>query len=425
MIFLLFGLLALFLVLGLPVAVALFGSAMIYVMVADVAPPMVLTQRMVAGVDSFTLLAVPCFILAGNLMNGTGITLRIFDFATAAMGWMRGGLGHVNIGASVIFSGMSGSAAADAGGLGTIEIEAMRARGYDMDFAIGVTAASSTIGPIIPPSLPLIVYGVLSSTSIGALFLAGILPGLVMAALLMVMVAIVARRRGYGPDAAFSLRTLLRTGASAFLALLTPVIIVGGIMLGVFTATEASIVAVFYAGILGLFVYRTLDLRGLGRVLFDTVETTAVILLVVAAASAFAWVLTAERVPQMGADLLLSVTDRTWLILILINLLLLVVGLFLEPVAAITILVPVLLPVAREIGLDPVQLGVMMVLNLMIGLMTPPVGVILFVLARITKQPVMAVARASLPFMIPLGLALLAVTFVPALTLFIPRLLGP
>jgi tripartite ATP-independent transporter DctM subunit len=424
-IFLLFGLLALFLVLGLPVAVALFGSAMIYVMVADVAPPMVLTQRMVAGVDSFTLLAVPCFILAGNLMNGTGITLRIFDFATAAMGWMRGGLGHVNIGASVIFSGMSGSAAADAGGLGTIEIEAMRARGYDMDFAIGVTAASSTIGPIIPPSLPLIVYGVLSSTSIGALFLAGILPGLVMAALLMVMVAIVARRRGYGPDAAFSLRTLLRTGASAFLALLTPVIIVGGIMLGVFTATEASIVAVFYAGILGLFVYRTLDLRGLGRVLFDTVETTAVILLVVAAASAFAWVLTAERVPQMGADLLLSVTDRTWLILILINLLLLVVGLFLEPVAAITILVPVLLPVAREIGLDPVQLGVMMVLNLMIGLMTPPVGVILFVLARITKQPVMAVARASLPFMIPLGLALLAVTFVPALTLFIPRLLGP
>jgi tripartite ATP-independent transporter DctM subunit len=320
---------------------------------------------------------------------------------------------------------MSGSAAADAGGLGTIEIEAMRARGYDMDFAIGVTAASSTIGPIIPPSLPLIVYGVLSSTSIGALFLAGILPGLVMAALLMVMVAIVARRRGYGPDATFSLRALFRTGAAAFLALLTPVIIVGGIMLGVFTATEASIVAVFYAGILGLFVYRTLDLRGLGRVLFDTVETTAVILLVVAAASAFAWVLTAERVPQMGADLLLSVTDRTWLILILINLLLLVVGLFLEPVAAITILVPVLLPVAREIGLDPVQLGVMMVLNLMIGLMTPPVGVILFILARITKQPVMAVARASLPFMIPLGLALLAVTFVPALTLFIPRLLGP
>jgi tripartite ATP-independent transporter DctM subunit len=424
-IFLLFGLLALFLVLGLPVAVALFGSAMIYVMVADIAPPMVLTQRMVAGVDSFTLLAVPCFILAGNLMNGTGITLRIFDFATAAMGWMRGGLGHVNIGASVIFSGMSGSAAADAGGLGTIEIEAMRARGYDMDFAIGVTAASSTIGPIIPPSLPLIVYGVLSSTSIGALFLAGILPGLVMAALLMVMVAIVARRRGYGPDATFSLRALFRTGAAAFLALLTPVIIVGGIMLGVFTATEASIVAVFYAGILGLFVYRTLDLRGLGRVLFDTVETTAVILLVVAAASAFAWVLTAERVRQMGADLLLSVTDRTWLILILINLLLLVVGLFLEPVAAITILVPVLLPVAREIGLDPVQLGVMMVLNLMIGLMTPPVGVILFILARITKQPVMAVARASLPFMIPLGLALLAVTFVPALTLFIPRLLGP
>ena len=425
MIFLLFGLLALFLVLGLPVAVALFGSAMIYVMVADIAPPMVLTQRMVAGVDSFTLLAVPCFILAGSLMNGTGITLRIFDFATAAMGWMRGGLGHVNIGASVIFSGMSGSAAADAGGLGTIEIEAMRARGYDMDFAIGVTAASSTIGPIIPPSLPLIVYGVLSSTSIGALFLAGILPGLVMAALLMVMVAIVARRRGYGPDATFSVRALFRASASAFLALLTPVIIVGGIMLGVFTATEASIVAVFYAGILGLFVYRTLDLRGLGRVLFDTVETTAVILLVVAAASAFAWVLTAERVPQMGADLLLSVTDRTWLILILINLLLLVVGLFLEPVAAITILVPVLLPVAREIGLDPVQLGVMMVLNLMIGLMTPPVGVILFVLARITKQPVMAVARASLPFMIPLGLALVAVTFVPALTLFIPRLLGP
>ena len=411
------------LLVGIPVAVALAGSSVIFILFSGSTPPMVVAHRMINGVDSFPLLAVPFFILAGNLMNTAGITERIFNFALALVGWMRGGLGHVNVGASVIFAGMSGAAVADAGGLGAIEIKAMRDAKYDPKFAVGITAASSTIGPIIPPSLPMVIYGVVAGASIGQLFVAGFIPGLMMAASLMIMIAIMARRRGFGRDQEFYWSVLFSTFRRAFLSLMTPVIIVGGILTGAFTPTEAAVAACAWALFLGLVVYRTLTLPRFLRVSFDTIETTAVVLFVVGAAAVFAWLLTSHRVPEQFAAALLAVTDRPWLILLLINLILLVVGCFMETVAAITIMVPVLLPIAVTLGVDPVHFGVIMVLNLMLGLLTPPVGMVLYVLARVAKIPFEQCVVGTAPFLIPLLIVLLLVTFVPELTMWLPTLI--
>ncbi|MBL4916758.1 TRAP transporter large permease [Szabonella alba] len=408
---------------GVPVAVALAGSSLIFIFFNGATPPMVVAHRVINGVDSFPLLAVPFFILAGNLMNTAGITERIFNFALALVGWMRGGLGHVNVGASVIFAGMSGAAVADAGGLGAIEIKAMRDAGYDPEFAVGITAASSTIGPIIPPSLPMVIYGVVAGASIGQLFVAGFVPGLLMALSLMVMIAVMARTRGFKRDQPFYWSVLFVTFRRAFLSLMTPVIIVGGILTGAFTPTEAAVAACAWALFLGIVVYRTLNIRRFLRVSFDTIETTAVVLLVVGAASIFAWILTSNRVPEQFAAGILSITDRPWLLLLLINLILLVVGCFMETVAAITIMVPVLLPIATMIGIDPVHFGVIMVLNLMLGLLTPPIGMVLYVLARVAKLPFERCVVGTAPFLIPLTVVLLLVTFVPALTMWLPTLI--
>ena len=420
---LLFVLVFAFLIMGFPVAIALGGSSLVYVLLSGQVPDLVVVHRMVNGVDSFPLLAVPFFILAGNLMNTAGITNRIFDFAKACVGWLRGGLGHVNIGASVIFAGMSGAAVADAGGLGTIEIKAMRDAGYDPDFSVGVTAASSTIGPIIPPSLPMVIYGVVASASIGQLFAAGFLPGLLMAVSLMVMVAWYARRRNYPRDARFAWGQLGLAFLRAFLSLMTPVIIVGGILFGIFTPTEAAIAASVYALALGLLVYRTLTWRRLVRVSFDTVETTSIIMLIVAGASIFAWILTSNRVTEHFASFILAVTDNPYLVLLVINVILVIVGCFMETIAAITILVPVLLPVVVKLGIDPVHFGVIMVLNLMIGLLTPPVGMVLYVLSRVSGVPFERCVAATAPFLVPLVTVLVLVTFVPALSMWLPTLI--
>lgn len=410
-------------IIGVPIGIALAGSSMIFILVTGNVPDLVVVHRMVNGVDSFPLLAIPFFILAGNLMNSAGITNRIFAFATALVGWMRGGLGHVNIGASVLFAGMSGAAVADAGGLGTIEIKAMRDAGYDDDFAVAVTAASSTIGPIIPPSLPMVIYGVMASASVGQLFAAGFIPGLLMAVSLMLMVAWYARRRNYPRDTRFNFGLIGKTFAHAFLSLMTPVIIVGGILTGVFTPTEAAIAAVAYALVLGLFVYRTLDWRRLLHVSMETIETTVIILLIVAAASIFAWILTSNRFSEQFAELLLTITDNPILILLLLNLVMLVIGLFMETVAAITILVPVLLPIAMKIGVDPVHFGVIMVLNLMIGLLTPPVGMVLFVLSRVSGISFERCSAATMPFLVPLVIVLLLITYVPQFSMWLPTLI--
>ncbi|MEO0819063.1 MAG: TRAP transporter large permease [Pseudomonadota bacterium] len=423
MLWLLFVMIFGFVVIGVPVAIALAASSMIFVAVTGQVPELVVIHRMVNGIDSFPLLAVPFFILAGNLMNTAGITNRIFAFAKACVGWLRGGLGHVNVGASVIFAGMSGAAVADAGGLGTIEIKAMRDAGYDADFSVGVTAASSTIGPIIPPSLPMVIYGVVASASIGQLFAAGFVPGLMMALALMAMVAWYARVRGYPRDARFSLRMLWVSFAAAFLSLLTPTIIVGGILGGVFTPTEAAIAASAYALVLGAVVYRTLSFRRLVRVTFDTIETTSIVLFIVAGASIFAWLLTSNRVTEQFAALILGATDNPILILLLVNVILLIVGCFMETIAAITILTPVLLPIMIKIGIDPVHFGVIMVLNLMIGLLTPPVGMVLYVLSRVSKVPFERCVAATAPFLVPLVAVLVLVTFVPSLSMWLPTLI--
>jgi tripartite ATP-independent transporter DctM subunit len=384
-------------------------------------PSVVVLHRMVSGIDSFPLIAVPFFILAGHLMNSAGITTRIFGFAKALVGWMHGGLGHVNIGASIIFAGMSGAAVADAGGLGTIEIKAMRDAGYDDDFSVGITAASSTIGPIIPPSLPLVIYGVMASASIGELFAAGFIPGLLMGVSLMIMVALYSRKRGYPRDARFSFSRLWVTFKQAFLPLQTPTIIIGGILSGIFTPTESAIAAVVYALILGLFVYRSLTWRHILRVSMDTIETSAAILMIVASATIFAWILIDQQVAVMLGDALLGFSQNKTVILIIIMLVVLLIGCFMETIAAITILVPVLLPIAEKVGIDPVHLGIIVILNLMLGLLTPPVGMVLYVLSKVSGVKFEKCVIATAPFIVPLLIVLTMITFFPDIAMWLPN----
>ncbi len=451
---------------GVPVAVAMAGGSLVYILVSGTVPDIVLAQRMIAGIESFPLLAVPFFILAGNLMNIAGITGRIYDFAVALVGWMRGGLGQVNIVGSVVFSGMSGTAIADAAGLGSIEIKAMKDHGYPTEFAVGVTAASATLGPIFPPSLPFVIYGMMANVSIGALFLAGILPGLFMTGLMMLTVAYFARRNGWGGDVAFDWKRLgvaaleigivlafplavwgmTRNGVSpnlaagiafavllgldwrfnfsAVMALMAPVILIGGMTMGWFTPTEAAVAAVLWALFLGLVRYRSMSLKGLVKATFDTIETTASVLFIVTAASIFAWLLTTTQAAQALATGILAFTQTPWVFLLLANLLILFVGCFIDTIAAITILVPILLPIVRQLGIDPVQFGLIMTLNLMIGLLHPPLGMVLFVLARIAKLSVERTTMAILPWLVPLIVALLAITYIPAITLWLPQHLG-
>jgi tripartite ATP-independent transporter DctM subunit len=412
------------LLVGVPVFIALAGSSLLYTHFVAGIPDFVILHRMAGGIDSFPLLAVPFFILAGNLMNSAGITNRIYDFAVALAGWMRGGLAHVNIIGSVIFAGMSGTAIADAAGLGTIEIKAMKDHGYDTEFAVGVTAASSTLGPIIPPSLPFVIYGMMANVSIGALFLGGVIPGAVMTIFMMGYVYYCARRYNLGRDQVFRWKVLALSFVAAFPALLTPAIIIGGMTFGWFTPTEAAIAACAWAIILGLFLYRSMTLKQFYKVTMDTIETTAGVLLIVAAASLFGWVLTTTRVTEYATEALLAVTDNRYVILLLANIVLLIVGCFLEPIASISILVPVLMPVITKVGIDPVHFGVVMTLNLMIGLLHPPLGMVLFVLSRIAKLSLERTTMAILPWLIPLLMSLLAITLIPELTLWLPRVAG-
>ena len=409
---------------GIPVFIALAFSSLLYTHFIAGIPDFVILHRMAGGLDSFPLLAVPFFILAGNLMNSAGITNRIYDFAVATCGWMKGGLAHVNIFGSVIFAGMSGTAIADAAGLGTIEIKAMKDHGYDTEFSVGVTAASATLGPIIPPSLPFVIYGMMGNVSIGALFLGGFIPGARHDPLHDAVCDLLRAAYGMGRDQAFRWDVLFRTFIAALPALMTPIIIVGGMTFGWFTPTEAAIAACTWALLLGIFLYRSLSLKQFYKVTMDTIETTSGVLLIVAAASLFGWVLTTTRLTEAGAEALLQLTDNRYIILLLINVLLLVIGCFLEPIASISILVPVLMPIILKVGIHPVHFGVMMTLNLMIGLLHPPLGMVLFVLSRIAKLSIERTTMAILPWLIPLLLSLVAITLIPELTLWLPRQFG-
>ncbi|WP_117194418.1 TRAP transporter large permease [Rhizobium terrae] len=451
---------------GVPVAVSMAVASVLYLVLYGVAPDIIAAQRMIAGVESFPLLAVPFFILAGNLMNSAGVTGRIYSFAVALVGWMKGGLAQVNIIGSVIFSGMSGTALADAAGIGTIEIKAMKDHGYPVEAAVGVTAASATLGPIFPPSLPFVIYGMMANVSIGALFMAGILPGVVMTLLMMVTVAIFAYVKGWGSDTPFKMKQLMSASLeivvvfavplliwllmeaglsmnlaagialvvllaldwyfnfSAVMALMTPVILIGGMTMGWFTPTEAAVAAVLWSLFLGLVRYRTMTMSTLARATFDTIETTASVLFIVTAASIFAWLLTVSQAAQLLSDAILSITDNKWVFLILVNLLMLFVGCFLDTIAAITILVPILLPIVAKFGIDPVHFGLIMTLNLMIGLLHPPLGMVLFVLSRVARLSVERTTMAILPWLVPLFIALILITFIPAVTLWLPTELG-
>ena len=450
---------------GIPVAIAMAGASLIYLIIQDTTPPFVVIHRMVSGIDSFPLLAVPFFILAGNLMNNAGITNRIYNYALALVGWLKGGLGHVNVLGSVIFAGMSGTAIADAAGLGTIEIKAMTDHGYSKEFSVGVTAASATLGPIIPPSLPFVIYGMMANVSVGALFLAGILPGALMALLMMLTVAYFAHKNNWGSDVKFEwlrvIKALAETAVviawplsiwylvttlgfhaqwtvffalivlfaadkifdfQAVLPIMTPVLLIGGMSTGVFTPTEGAIAACVWAMILGLLWYRTMNIKMFVKVCLDTVETTSTVLFIVAAASIFGWMLTATGVTAAIGQWVLGVTDEPWKFLLLANLLMLFVGCFLEPTAAITILVPILVPICQQLGINLVHFGLVMVLNLMIGLLHPPMGMVLFVLARVAKLSVERTTMAILPWLVPLLGSLVIITYVPSLMLWLPKM---
>ena len=450
---------------GMPVAMSMALASLFYIWASGTAPDVILAQRMIAGVESFPLLAVPFFILAGNLMNVAGITGRIYNFAVALVGWMRGGLGHVNIIGSVIFSGISGTAIADAAGLGTIEIKAMKDHGYETEFAVGVTAASATLGPIIPPSLPFVIYGMMANVSVGALFLAGILPGILLAILMMLTVAYYAHKNKWGADIKFSSTRLFKALVElavvigwplllwvvvakfdapaqlsvfvglaslfvldklfrfeALLPIMTPVLLIGGMTTGLFTPTEGAIAACVWAMILGFAWYRTLSWKMFVKVCLDTIETTSTVLFIVAAASIFGWMLTATGVTTDIASWVLGFTKEAWVFLLLANLLMLFVGCFLEPTAAITILVPILLPIATQLGIDPIHFGLVMVLNLMIGLLHPPMGMVLFVLARVAGLSFERTTMAILPWLVPLLLSLGLITYMPKLVLWLPKM---
>ncbi len=418
----LFSVFLVLLVLGMPIAFALGISSLSFLFLEGISLTIV-PQRMYAGIDTFVLLCIPGFVLAGNLMNVGNITEHIVRFCNALMGHIRGGLGLANVGGSMIFGGISGTAVADAASIGSVMIPGMAKSGYDKPFAAAVTAASSTIGPIIPPSVPMIIVGSLAGVSVGRMFLAGAVPGLLLGAAMMITVYILAVRRGYPKERRSTLRELLREGRTAFWALLMTAIILYGIIGGFFTPTEASIVASLYALIVGMYVYKGLTWRKLPAILTDTVLTSSGLLLLVGLANLFGWILTSQQVPQMVAAGILSISENPLIVILILNLILLFVGAFMETIAALIILFPALLGVATGIGMDPIHFAVMAVLNLMIGLTTPPVGVCLFVVAGIGNLQMLSVARAIVPFLVCNLIVLLLVSYVPAISLWLPTLL--
>ena len=411
----------LLLVIGVPISISIGASAVLGCLSLGY-PLVVIGQKMVSGIDSFLLIAVPLFILAGNLMNAGKITEKIFDTAKELVGWIPGGLGHANVVASIIFAGMSGSAVADAGGLGAIEMEAMKKNGYDEDFAGAVTAASSVIGPIFPHSIPLIIYGSVASVSVDQLFMGGVVPGLLMGVLLMVMVLYFAIVRRYERHP-FRLRALIRQFLGSIPALITPVIILCGFVVGWFTPTEASSIAVIYSLLIALFLYRTLDWKSFKKCLKDSAISSANTLFIIGTSTLFTYVMAMEGISRQFADVILGISSNPNVVLLVINVLLLVLGMVMEPGAILTLMLPVLLPIANGLGLDLVHFGVMVVLNLMIGQVTPPFGVCLFVISDVNKLKLERLYRSILPFLVPLILTLILVTYIPGIVTALPNAL--
>ena len=411
-------------VIGVPVFFAMGLASLVFVLFTDGAVPLnVLASSLVQGMDSYAFLAIPFFFLAGELMNTGGITHRLLGFASSLVGHIRGGLSHVAILSSVVFSGVSGSAVADASAIGSAVIPAMKQQGYPPAYAAAVVAAASTMGPIIPPSIAFVVYALVSDASVGQLFLAGTIPGLLMGVYLLITASIMARRRGFPFSTAASRAQVLASLRDALPALAMPIIILGGIVGGVTTPTEAGVAAVLYAIVVGLFVYRELSWPQIANIVRESMIASGMILLTIAASGIFSWLVANMAIGDTLAKTLLALTDSRWVMLALINVVLLLWGLALEPAVALVTLVPVLVPIANAYQIDLVHLGVIVVLNLMIGQLTPPSGVISFLTAQIAGAPLHAVFREALPFTLALIFVLLLVTFIPPLALWLPHLL--
>lgn len=412
-------------ILSVPIAISLGIAVIITVSLFTPFPLLGMAQRMVTGIDSFVLLAIPFFMLTGRLMNEGGITDRLFDFARSLVGPIRGGLAHANVLASMIFAGMSGSAVADAGGLGMVEIKAMTEQGYRREFAAAVTVASSTIGPIIPPSIPMVIYGAMAEVSVGRLFLGGFIPGVLMGLALMVLIYLWSFREAMPRDPGYSLQRVWTTFRDAFLPLLTPVILLGGIVSGIFTPTEAAAVAAMYAFFLSFVIYRTVGLRDIPSIIIDTLITTAVVTFIISTTSGFSWLLIVGRIGRLLVEFVSSVTQSPAVVLLIVNIALLILGCLMEAGVLLILLTPLLVPVMTTMGVDLVHFGVVMVLNLMIGVATPPVGMCLFVVSEANSIRLEALMREVLPLVLPLIAVLFLITYVPELVLVVPRWLMP
>lgn len=420
------GLLFILYSIGVPAAYSL-GLTVFFIMLLPIGPDLnliVITQRFWAGMTSWVLLAVPFFLLAGRIMNITGITDDIFNFATELVGPIRGGLAQVNVVVSLIFSGMSGSAVADAAGIGSVEFEAMTSNGYDGKSAVGITGASSIIGPIIPPSIPIVIYAVLAQESIGTLFIAGIVPGLLMALAMGITVYYLARKHDWPREGSYDFSRLFETFVKAIPGLLAPAIIIGGILGGIFTATEAAIVAVVYAILLGFFYYRSIDLPELYEVSKETFEDTAAIVVIFGFANLYAYWLTLAGIPTLIGDIVTGMGASPLITMLVLAFVLLVLGTFMEGMAVLLIMVPMLVPIYPELGIDPIHFGIVMVVALMYGLITPPFGLILFVLERVTNVSLDEVMRSMIPYYLPLLFVLLLIIIFPEISLALPEAFG-
>ncbi len=419
---LLIFLVVLFLI-NIPLSVAIAGSSIVAIVISGKFPLLMVVQRMVNAVDSFPLMAVPLFMLAGALMDSGGISRRIVNFADSLVGWLSGGLAAVSVVASMFFAGISGSAAADTAAVGSLLIPSMKEKGYKSEFAAAVQAAGGSIGVIIPPSIPMIIYGFITGTSIVKLFAGGILAGVLIGTSLIIVSVSISKKNNYGREVQFSLRNVWKSFKEAFWALGATVIILGGILGGIFTATEAAAVAVVYGFIVGKFVYKELKLKKIPKLMMESAVLASIILFIISSASIFGWILTMENIPHLVGTYIVNVTNNRILLLLLINLMLLVAGTFLETTVSLILLVPIIVPILPLIGMDPVQMGVVVVTNLAIGMLTPPLGICLIVSAGISRNSIAEVSRAVLPFLLMTIVDLLILTFWPPVTTFLPGLL--
>lgn len=420
---LLLVLFVLLIVIRVPVAYSLAISTTTVVMINGEMPLTIIPQRMAAGLNSFPVMAIPFFLLAGTLMNTGGITQRLVGFANVLVGHIPGGLAHAVVVTNVVMAGMSGSAIADCAATGKVLIPALKSEGYDDEFAVGVVAGASTIGPIIPPSIPMVIFGVIAEVSIGRLFMGGVIPGLLMAASFMVLIYFMSRRRNYPRHPRATCGQLAAAVRGAALPLLMPLIVLGGIVGGIFTPTEAAVVAAVYSLFLGMVIYREIKPRDLPNILWEVAQTTVTVMFIFSAATVFSWLISVEQVPELFKDLVTTLTDNKVVALLLVNLLLLIMGCFLDTIAVLTIAVPIFVPLITYYQIDPVHFGLVVVLNLMMGGLTPPVGMLLYVMVQLTGIPFHRVVRGSLPFILPVAVVTLIITFVPELVLFLPNLL--